>query len=170
MRPTFCGTRCREKKGGWVQELFPTHPTYQNPIFINPRPLLCKVSWISGFSIVCNGCQQQLSTTGANGPMGPKGGPMEAQRRAQRKGTKGRGPYSLMDHQWIHWWCINEYQWWISINEFFHRCPSMNIDGFPVLWNLVLWKSHEKTMKNLGKQWKNNEKPPSGPLTDWSRG
>ena len=50
MFPTFRGTRCREKKGGWIQELFPTHPTYQNPIFINPGPLLCKVSWFFGFS------------------------------------------------------------------------------------------------------------------------
>ena len=25
-------------------ELFPTHPIYQNPININPGPLLCKVS------------------------------------------------------------------------------------------------------------------------------
>ena len=33
----------RKKKPGSIQELFPTHPTYQNPIFINPRPLLCKV-------------------------------------------------------------------------------------------------------------------------------
>ena len=46
----FCGTRCREKKGVWVQELFPTHPTYKNPILINPGPLLCKVSWFFGFS------------------------------------------------------------------------------------------------------------------------
>ena len=38
-----------QKKGGWVQELFPTHPTYQNPINMNPRPLLCKVSWFFGF-------------------------------------------------------------------------------------------------------------------------
>jgi hypothetical protein len=44
MFPTFCGTRCREKKPESIQELFPTHPTYQNPIFINPEPLLCKVS------------------------------------------------------------------------------------------------------------------------------
>ena len=50
MFPTFRGTRCREKKGESIQELFPTHPTYQNPIFMNPRPLLCKVSWIFGFS------------------------------------------------------------------------------------------------------------------------
>ena len=45
----FCATRCREKKRKRVQELFPTHPTYQNPINMNPRPLLCKVSWIFGF-------------------------------------------------------------------------------------------------------------------------
>ena len=41
----FCKVRCREKKGGWVPELFPTIPTCQNPIIINSGPLLCKVSW-----------------------------------------------------------------------------------------------------------------------------
>ena len=51
MFPTLCGTRCRQKKGGWIQELFPTHPTYQNPIFSIPRPLLCTVFWIFGFSV-----------------------------------------------------------------------------------------------------------------------
>ena len=40
------------KKGGWVQELFPTHPTYQNPIFMNPIPLLCNVSWFIVFSLL----------------------------------------------------------------------------------------------------------------------
>ena len=39
------------KKTELIQELFPIHPTYQNPIFLNPRPLLCKVSWIFGFSV-----------------------------------------------------------------------------------------------------------------------
>ena len=43
---TFCSTRCREKKAELIQELFPIHPTYQNPICFNPRPILCKVSWI----------------------------------------------------------------------------------------------------------------------------
>ena len=38
----FCKVRCRDNKGGWVLELFPTIPTYQNPI--NIRQLLCKVS------------------------------------------------------------------------------------------------------------------------------
>ena len=47
----FCKVRCREKKGGWVQELFPTHPTYQNPINMNPGPLLCKVCWFFGYSV-----------------------------------------------------------------------------------------------------------------------
>jgi hypothetical protein len=47
----FCKVRCREKNGGWVQELFPTHPTYQNPIYISPGPLLCKVSGFFGFSL-----------------------------------------------------------------------------------------------------------------------
>ena len=28
------------KKGEWVQELFPTHPTYHNPMFMNPKQLL----------------------------------------------------------------------------------------------------------------------------------
>ena len=42
MFPAFCGTRCREKKAESIQELFPTHPTYQNPIFINPGPLLVR--------------------------------------------------------------------------------------------------------------------------------
>ena len=36
----FCKVRCRDNKGGWVLELFPTLPTYQNPININPGPLL----------------------------------------------------------------------------------------------------------------------------------
>ena len=52
MFPTFCGTRYREKNGESIPKLFPTHPTYQNPIFMNPRILLCKVSWIFGFSVV----------------------------------------------------------------------------------------------------------------------
>ena len=47
----FCETRSRETRGGWVLILFPTHPTYQNPININPGPLLCKVSWFFGFSV-----------------------------------------------------------------------------------------------------------------------
>ena len=42
----FCKVRCRDNKGGWVPELFSTLPTYQNPINMNPGPLLCKVSWI----------------------------------------------------------------------------------------------------------------------------
>ena len=49
----FCKVRCRENKRGWVLELFPTLPTYQNPINMNPGPLLCKVSWFFGFSIFC---------------------------------------------------------------------------------------------------------------------
>jgi len=47
----FCETRSRETRGEWVLILFPTHPTYQNPININPDPLLCKVSWNFGFSV-----------------------------------------------------------------------------------------------------------------------
>ena len=55
------------------------------------------------------------------GLMGPKGGPMGPKERAQRKGTKkgaqrkgtifidGPSMNSLMDHQWIHWWTINEF-------------------------------------------------------------
>ena len=45
----FCGTRCREKKGESIQELFPTHPTYQNPIFINPRLLFGQFFWFFVF-------------------------------------------------------------------------------------------------------------------------
>jgi len=45
MFPTFCATRCRETNAESIQELFPTLPTYQNPINMNPRPLLCKVSF-----------------------------------------------------------------------------------------------------------------------------
>ena len=33
-----------KKKAEFIQELFPIHPTYQNPINMNPRPLSCKVS------------------------------------------------------------------------------------------------------------------------------
>ena len=77
-----------------------------------------------------------------------------AQRKGPKKGPKGRGPDSLMDiHQWI--------QRWMSINEFIDGCPSMNINGFPILWKLVLWKNYEnqqKTMKYNEKPWKNNEK------------
>ena len=51
MFPTFCGTRCREKKGEPIQELFPTHPTYQNPICINPGPLLCQFFGFFGFLV-----------------------------------------------------------------------------------------------------------------------
>ena len=50
MFPTFRSTNCREKKAESLQELFPIHPTYQNPIFKNPRPLLCKVSRFFGLS------------------------------------------------------------------------------------------------------------------------
>ena len=45
----FCKVRCRDNKGECVLELFPTLPTYQNPININPGPLLCKVSWFFSF-------------------------------------------------------------------------------------------------------------------------
>ena len=40
----FCKTRSRETRGESILELFPTTPTYQNPININPGPVLCKVS------------------------------------------------------------------------------------------------------------------------------
>ena len=52
-------------------------------------------------------------------PLGPRGvpstwGPKERpQRRAQRKGTKERGP-KKGDH--IHWWTINDNHWWKSID------------------------------------------------------
>jgi len=36
---------------------------------------------------------------GGPGPMGPKGCHMEPKEGDQRKGPKGRGPYSLMDHE-----------------------------------------------------------------------
>ena len=65
----FCGTRCRGKKGGWVQELFPTIPTYQNPTFISPGPLLCKVSWFFGFHFL-------TSVLYIFGPIGPIFGPI----------------------------------------------------------------------------------------------
>ena len=54
MRPTLCGTRCRETKAESIQELFPTHPTYQNPIFMNFRPLFSQFFgffWFFGFGI-----------------------------------------------------------------------------------------------------------------------
>ena len=38
----FCKVRCRDNKGGWVLELFPTNPTYQNPINMNPGPVLLR--------------------------------------------------------------------------------------------------------------------------------
>ena len=47
----FCKTRSRETRGESTLELFPTLPTYQNPIKINPGPLLCKVSWILDLSV-----------------------------------------------------------------------------------------------------------------------
>ena len=137
MFPTFCATRCREKNGKWVQELFPTHPTYQNPIFMNFRPLFGKFFWFFGFSS-CQFLGQTILKSlglgfvgpksfycflfesksdrivprgpGPHGVSGPKGkGPKkEPKERAQRKGPKeGRGPYSLMDHQWIHWWSLS---------------------------------------------------------------
>ena len=40
----FCKTRSRETRGESILELFPTTPTYQNPININLGPVLCKVS------------------------------------------------------------------------------------------------------------------------------
>ena len=46
----FCGTRCREKKAESIQELFPTHPTYQNPVNINFRPLFGQFFGFFGFS------------------------------------------------------------------------------------------------------------------------
>ena len=65
--------------------------------------------------------EKQFKNTMGRAKKGPRKGPKE-------RGPKERGPYSLMDHQWIHWWSINEYHWW---------CPSMNINVFPVLWNPV---------------------------------
>ena len=47
----FCKTRSRETRGESILELFPTTPTYQNPININLGPVLCKVSWILGYSV-----------------------------------------------------------------------------------------------------------------------
>ena len=179
MFPTFRATRCREKKE-WLQELFSTHPTYQNPIYMNPGPLLCKVFGFGFFVarwnrvnvqtplVNCSRGQNRRKSTlgthtatkrwqhsvvfdvgphGGPGPMGPKGGPMGPKKGpkkgAQRKGTifiDGPSMNSLME---IFWYSLMEVHWW---------CPTMDLDGFPVLWNPVLWKHHEK-------QWTNYEKP-----------
>ena len=40
----FRKTRSRETRGESIPELFPTTPTYQNPINMNFRPVLFKVS------------------------------------------------------------------------------------------------------------------------------
>ena len=45
----FCKARSRETRGEFILELFPTIPTYQNRINMNPGPLLCKVSRVLGF-------------------------------------------------------------------------------------------------------------------------
>ena len=39
----FCKTRSRETWGESILELFPATPTYQNPINMNFRPVLCNV-------------------------------------------------------------------------------------------------------------------------------
>ena len=88
----------------------------------------------------------------ARAPWGPKAAQW-GQRKAQRKGLKERGPYSLMDHQWIHWWKSIDIHWWKSI-VIHWWCPTMNTDGFPVLWIPVLWKNHENQLKNNEKPWK----------------
>ena len=95
----------------------------------------------------CNHLPQLGPATRQRSSWGPKERPQRrAQRRAHRRGPKGMGPYSLMDHQWIHWWSI------MNIIDgyplLFIDGPSMNIHGFPVLWNPVLWKNNEKTMRN----------------------
>ena len=76
-------------------------------------------------------------------------GPKAAQRKEPKKGPKERGPYSLMDHQWIHWWSINEWiHWWIIIG--IHWCMSINE---------YQWISSSLKSSSLKKPWKNNEKP-----------
>ena len=71
------------------------------------------------------------------------------QRRAQRKGTTERGPYSLMVHQWFHWWSINDIQWYsLMVHQWY---PSMNSLMDIQQWiPMVQWFSNsvfEKTMK-----------------------
>ena len=46
---TFCSTRSREKKAELLPELFPTHPTYQKPIFLNPSLLYVRFFEFSVF-------------------------------------------------------------------------------------------------------------------------
>ena len=73
--------------------------------------------------------------------------PHGAQRRShggQRKGYKERDPKERAQRK---------------KTIFIDGCPSMNINGFPVLWNPILWKNHEKTMKKL---WKNYENQSGG--------
>ena len=101
--------------------------------------------------------------------------PHGAQRKGLKEGAQRRGPKEG-DH--IHWWTINEFidgpsmnslmdiHQWISIDG----CPTMNTDGFPVLWNPVLWKNHEKqwkTMKNFT-QWSWVVTNLGGPWTEWT--
>ena len=38
----FCKTKSRETRGESILELFPTLPTYQNPINMNLGPISCK--------------------------------------------------------------------------------------------------------------------------------
>ena len=63
-------------------------------------------------------------------------------------------------HQWIHWWSINEYQWWMSINEFIdgaHQWISMDFQFFEIQFFEKTMKKQWKTMRNhkktIKKQW-----------------
>ena len=47
----FCKVRCRDNLTGIHPIIIPHHSHLQNPINITPGPLLCKVSWIFGFSV-----------------------------------------------------------------------------------------------------------------------
>ena len=72
MRLRFCGTRSRETRGESILELFPTLPTYQNPINIDPGPLLCKVSWFFGFSLFAKFFQFSAPIGPVSGPIGSR--------------------------------------------------------------------------------------------------
>ena len=117
------------------------------------------------FSRFTNKCLEfwGLVTTPSIARWGPKGGPMEPKEGPKERNPK-KSPYSLMDHQWIHWWkSIDihwwksiDIHWWLSINEYRWISSSLKSSSLKKPWKNYAkqYKNHEKTMKDYDKLWK----------------
>ena len=103
MFPTFCGTRCREKKGNPSKNYSPPIPPTRIPFLLIPDHfyvIFCGFlffSWFDGLSlffhslsIVCHGFFKELDFN-----------ELEIHRYSLMDIHQW---YSLMDHRWIHWW------------------------------------------------------------------